>query len=74
MSQEALNHEQFPIPGLEPKPGGPVVTTKVVPGKVKGTYSISCSRCGYSGGNYADVQTARTIAEKHRTMPAPEHR
>ena len=74
MSQDALNSEQFPIPGLEPKPGGPVVTTKVVPGKAKGKFSISCSRCGYSGGNYSTIEQARIIAEKHRTMPAPEHR
>jgi hypothetical protein len=65
--------QQF-LPGLGPKKGDPKVTTKVVAGKIKGTYSISCSRCGYSGGNYPDVETARTIAEKHRTMPAPEHR
>lgn len=69
---DTLNHTQFQgqLSGM----GKPSVVTKVVPGKIKGTYSISCSRCGYSGGNYRDLQTARTLSETHRTMSAPEHR
>jgi hypothetical protein len=64
---DTLSHTQFQqqLPGM----GKPTVATKVVPGKVKGTYSISCSQCGYSGGNYPHMQTARTLSEKHRTLP-----